>query len=194
MTKQKIILVGGGGHCHSCIDVIETTKTYSIVGIIDLKENIGNTILGYPIIGCDDDLPNLIKDCDYFLITIGQIGLPKRRKELYNELDRMGAKLATIISPFAYVSKHASIGKGTIIMHQALINANTQVGHNSIINTKALIEHDAIVGHHCHVSTNAIINGGVTIGDDSFVGSSAVSKEYISIASQSFIKANSIIK
>ena len=32
---KPIILIGGGGHCISCIDVIEMTKEFSILGIID---------------------------------------------------------------------------------------------------------------------------------------------------------------
>ena len=32
--KEKIILVGGGGHCHSVIDVIEQTNKYEIIDIV----------------------------------------------------------------------------------------------------------------------------------------------------------------
>jgi FlaA1/EpsC-like NDP-sugar epimerase len=56
MKKEKIILIGGGGHAHSVIDVIEQENKYEIVGIIDVKENIGKKVLGYEVIACDDDL------------------------------------------------------------------------------------------------------------------------------------------
>ena len=29
---RDIILIGGGGHCKSCIDVIEMTNKYNIIG------------------------------------------------------------------------------------------------------------------------------------------------------------------
>ena len=48
--KEKIILIGGGGHCHSVIDVIEQEDKYEIIGIVDKKEVIGKDILGYKII------------------------------------------------------------------------------------------------------------------------------------------------
>ena len=35
---QKLILLGGGGHCKSCIDVIEQESKYTIEGILDKKE------------------------------------------------------------------------------------------------------------------------------------------------------------
>ena len=46
MKKEKpnIILVGGGGHCASVIDVIEQQGKYTIKGIIDTKEHVGKKV------------------------------------------------------------------------------------------------------------------------------------------------------
>jgi len=194
MKKEQLILVGGGGHCKSCIDVIEAEGKFNIVGIIDIKEKIGEKILGYQIIGCDDDLNKLIKIFGNYLITIGQIKTPEIRIKLFNKIKAIGGKLPIIKSPLSYVSKHAFVDEGTIIMHNAFINANAKIGKNCIINTRALIEHDVTIGNHCHISTNATINGGVEIGSGTFYGSSAVCKEYIKIPENSFIKANSTVK
>jgi len=194
MDKKKIILIGGGGHCKACIDVVEQTEAYQIVGIIDMPEKVGEKTLGYPVIGTDEQIPDFKEKTDEFLITLGQIGLPKQRKDIYEFLKKNSCKLATVISPLAYISQHASIGEGSIVMHGALVNADAKIGNNCIINTKALVEHDAIIEDNCHVATAAIINGGVRLGADSFFGSNAVSKQYISIAKESFIKANSVEK
>ena len=37
--KNKILIVGGGGHAQSCIDIIENEKKYQIFGIIDKKSD-----------------------------------------------------------------------------------------------------------------------------------------------------------
>lgn len=194
MKKKSIILIGGGGHCKSCIDVIEQEGHFTIEGIIDLPEKKGEKILGYPVIGNDDDIENLISSNMYFLITLGQIKTAQHRKELFTLLKTKGANLPVIISTKAYVSKHATIDEGTIIMHHALVNANAKIGKNCIINTKALVEHDVEIGNHCHISTGATVNGHVKIGAESFIGSGAVTKENIKIEAKSFIKANSIVK
>jgi hypothetical protein len=47
--KPKIILVGGGGHCHSCIDVIEQEGKFEIAGIVDAIKG-GEKVLGYPVL------------------------------------------------------------------------------------------------------------------------------------------------
>ncbi|MDA3894014.1 MAG: acetyltransferase [Salinivirgaceae bacterium] len=189
---KEIILIGGGGHCKACIDVIETTGLYQIAGIIDTKDKIGEKVLGYSIIGCDDDIPKLSKTYNYFFITIGQIGEPKLRRQLFVKLKTLKLTLPVIISPHAYVSKHTIIGEGSIIMHHACVNAGASVGENCIINTKALIEHDATINNHTHIATGAIINGGVIVGENCFIGSGAVTKQMIKIQANQFIKAHTI--
>jgi sugar O-acyltransferase (sialic acid O-acetyltransferase NeuD family) len=191
--KEKIILIGGGGHCRACIDVIEQEGRFTIAGIVDMPEKKPHNVLGYPVIGSDADLAELIKTFPNVLITLGQIKSLIRRIELFNDLMQMGAHFPVIQSPLAYVSCHAHIAEGTIVMHNALINAGARVGRNCIINTKTLVEHDAVIEDHCHISTGAVVNGGVKIGSGSFFGSGAVAAENTSIPSDSFIKANSLI-
>ena len=190
--KQKIILIGGGGHCKSVIDVIEQEDKYEIAGIVDLKEKNGQNILGYPIIASDEDLPELVKEYTNFHITMGFIKNPTRRKQILEILKKTKAVLPVIVSPIAYVSKHARIAAGTVIMHNAQVNAGATIGENCIINSRALIEHDANVGDNCHISTGAIINGDVTVGNECFVGSGAVTVQGTKIPDGSFIKANSL--
>ena len=179
--KERIILIGGGGHCKACIDVIELSGHFHIEGIVDVPDKLHKKLLGYEIIAIDDDLPKLVNENEIFLITLGQIKSPEKRIRIFKILKELKAKLPVIISPIAYVSQHAQINEGTIIMHHAMINAGAKIGQNCIINSKALIEHDAVIEDHCHIATGAIINGGVTVGSGTFFGSKAVSKEYIKI-------------
>lgn len=189
--KPKLILIGGGGHCASCIDVIEQQGKFEIAGIVE-KNATENRLLGYSIIGSDEDLSRLKYDYDYAFITVGQIKSPGIRIRLYENIKSIGFKLPAVVSPRAYVSKHASVGEGTIIMHDALVNSRATVGCNSIINSKALIEHDAVVGDNCHISTAAIVNGGAIVRQGTFVGSNAVTREGAQTKENDFIKAGSL--
>ncbi len=191
--KPNIILIGGGGHCKSCIDVIERANEFKIAGIVDRNLSMEN-LFGYSLLGNDNDLSKLKEKYEYALITIGQIKSSAIRIKLFDQTKSLGFKLPSIISPRAYVSKHAILGEGNIIMHDALVNAGATVGNNCIINTKALIEHDAIVGDHCHISTGSIVNGGANIRCGSFVGSNAITKEYVISREFDFIEAGSLFR
>ena len=195
MTNRKnLILLGGGGHCKSCIDVIEQEGNYVIAGILDNEESVGQKILGYDFIGTDADINKFANEGYTFLITVGQIKTSSIRKKLFSLLSKNRAQMATVISPRAYVSKYADIGNGTIIMHDVLVNASASIGENCIINSKALIEHDTIIEDFCHISTSAVINGGATVKEGTFFGSNAVSKEYTVTDKDDFINAGSTCK
>ena len=191
---KEIILIGGGGHCKSVIDVIEQESQFVIVGIVDKPELIGTDVLGYPVIGSNSDLESLAKIYTYALVTVGQIRSSELRIKLYNLAKKAGFSLPKIISSRAYVSNHTCIGNGTVVMHDAFINAETSIGDNCIINSKALVEHDSIISKYCHISTNAVINGGVKIEECCFIGSGVVTNNSITIKKNSFIRAGSIVK
>lgn len=191
--KPGLILVGGGGHCKSCIDVIEQADVYRIAGIVDTKEKLHQKVLGYEVVATDDDLPRLVKKYE-LLITVGQIKSPALRIRLFASIKEFGGRLPVIVSPLAYVSEYAGLGEGTIVMHHALVNAGAVIGSNCIINTKALVEHDAVIHDHCHIATGGIVNGGTVVHAGTFIGSGAVSSEYIEIGENTVVGSNLAVK
>jgi len=192
MNSKNLILIGGGGHCKSVIDVAESAG-YSILGILDTVDNVGKKVLNYTIVGTDDDIVNYV-DKAFFVITVGQIKDATLRMKLYAKVINSHGQFATIIASTAYVSKYSSIGDGTVIMHQAVVNADTKVGVGCIINTFANIEHDAVIGNFCHISTGAIVNGNCIVGKCTFLGSQAVMSNGTSIAEGCVIAAGGVIK
>lgn len=194
MGKTDIILVGGGGHCRSCIDVIECEKRFQILGIVEKVAGVcRSNVLGYPVLGLDEDLPQLRQMAQNALVSLGQIKTPEVRARLFRMLQDIGFKLPVIISPLAYVSKHATIGTGTIVMHGAIVNASATVGDNCIINSNALIEHEVTIENNCHISTGAMLNGGAVIASQSLVGSGVVVKENISIGRRCVVGAGATV-
>ena len=181
MSKPTILLIGAGGHALSCIDVIEQEGVYKIAGLIGLTSEMNIQILHYSVIGTDKDLAQLANKHQYAFISVGQIKTPTHRIRLYQDAVKLGFQLPALVSATAYVSPHATIEAGTIVMHGAIVNAGARIGKNCIINSRALVEHDTTVEDHCHISTGTILNGNVRIGTGSFVGSGSVIKEGVSV-------------
>jgi sugar O-acyltransferase (sialic acid O-acetyltransferase NeuD family) len=187
MAAEPLIVVGAGGHAAACIDVVELEGRFRIAGLVDAVLPRGAQVLGYAVIGGDDELATFLQLARHALVGVGQIKTPQPRERLFELLGRAGFSLPTIVSPRAYVSPHARLGAGTIVMHGAIVNARAVVGDNCIVNSRALIEHDADIGAHCHVSTGAIVNGGARVGARSFVGSCSSVREGVSIGAGSII-------
>lgn len=190
--KKLLVLVGGGGHCKSVIEAAESAG-YSILGVLDMPEEVGKTILSTKVMGTDDDIPVYVDKAE-FVITVGFIKNPATRIKLYDKVKEAGGKLATVIASTAYVSKYAEIGEGTVVLHQAFVNAGAKVGKNVILNTATNIEHDAVIGDQCHISTGAMINGDCKVGENCFIGSQSVLANGVSISNDIIIGAGSFVR
>ena len=190
-SKTNLVLVGGGGHCKSVIDVAESAG-YNILGILDMPEDIGKKVLDYKVIGTDDDIPQYVDKAE-FVITVGCIKNPTTRIKLYNKVKEAGGKVATVIASTAHVSKYSYIGEGTVVMHQAFVNAGAHIGDNCIINTFSNIEHDAQIGDQCHISTGTMVNGDCKVGDRCFIGSQSVLANGVEIGDDVIVGAASFV-
>jgi sugar O-acyltransferase (sialic acid O-acetyltransferase NeuD family) len=187
MSDRGLIVIGAGGHAGACIDVIERQGVYQIAGLIGTPEQRGSKYSGYPVLGTDDSLVELASNYKYALVAVGQVHTPDNRIRLFLQATELGFQMPAIVAHDAYVSRSATVGRGTIIMHGAIINSAAAVGQNCIVNSRALIEHDAIVEDSCHISTGAILNGGVQVGAGSFVGSGSIVKHGIRLGQRCIV-------
>lgn len=192
MNQKNLILIGGGGHCKSVIDVAVSVG-YNILGVLDMPEEVGTSVLDYKVIGTDDDIPQYV-DKAVFFITVGFIKNPAVRVRIYNKVKNAGGKLATIVASTAHVSRYAILGEGTVVMHQAVVNAGAQIGINCIINTFCNIEHDAVIGNQCHISTGAMVNGDCIVGERVFIGSQSVLANGITVGEDIIVGAGSVVR
>lgn len=189
---KKLVLVGGGGHCKSVIEAAESAG-YQILGVLDMPEEVGKDILSTKVIGTDDDIPSYVDKAE-FVITVGFIKNPAIRIKLYNKVKEAGGKFATIVASTAHVSKYATIGEGTVVMHQAFVNAGAKVGNNVILNTFSNIEHDAVIGDQCHISTGTMVNGDCKVGNNCFIGSQSVLANGIFVGDDIVVGAGSLVR
>jgi len=187
--SQPLLLIGCGGHARSLIDVVESSCNWHIMGLVGLPEEVGREVLGYPVLGSEEDLSTLRQRCPNALLAVGQIGLSPHRPRLAIDLERCDFAMPVVVSSYAHVSRHAVLGAGTTVGHEVIVNAGARVGDHCILNTKALIEHDVVIGDYCHISTGALINGGVQLGSRSFIGSGAVLRDGLTLPAETVVSA-----
>lgn len=66
------------------------TNKYEIIGIIDLPKFKETDVCGYPVIGNDNDLLDLVKLTKNAVITVGQLGDGSLRMKLFNNAKKNG--------------------------------------------------------------------------------------------------------
>ena len=165
----------------SCIDLIEKEGRYKIKALVGLPNEIGQEILGYEVRYSDEDLTHLSSKFGLACIAIGQIKNPEPRHEMCKKIEELGFQVPQIISPTACVSKHSSLGEGSMVFHNVTINAGVSIGKHTILNSHSLLEHGVEIGNFTHLSTGVIVNGATSIGNSTFIGSGSVVGEGLKI-------------
>ncbi len=194
---DNIALVGSSGQAKVIIDLVEKEGRYKIVGLIDAARSIGDSTLGYSVLGREIDLPALIVEYGLkgILIAIGDNSVRAIVAATILELCP-NLPFVTAVHPSASIGKQATLGSGTVVMAGAVVNPCCQVGQFCILNTKASLDHDSVmedfsslapgvttgascrIGTYSAVSIGAVLRHGITIGEHSVIGGgSYVSKD-----------------
>lgn len=170
-SKNSIVIVGGGGHARTCIDILKQSNEYEIVGIIDPKIEIGTIISGIQVIG-DNSLLKQLKDDGvvYAVNGVGSVKNPLARKHVYEMLKEMQFELPNLIHSSCSIESSASIGEGNQFMMGSMIGSDTIIKNNCLINSGSVVSHDCVLHNHCHIAPGAILAGSVEVGEISLVG------------------------
>lgn len=191
---NKLVLIGGGGHCKSVLDAAMRMETFDEIVITDPGIPAGAEVLGCKVTGTDDDLSRLCSGgYEFAFITVGSIESTDLRRKLVVRAEGIGFKFATIIDPSATISKSAVIGAGSFIGKNVVINAHAAIGSHCIINTGAIIEHECNVGDFSHISVGSILCGNMEVGSDTFIGAGSTVIQGIKIRDNVVIGANSTV-
>ena len=193
--RPKVIGLGAGGHAKVIIEALQEQGDCELMGLLDVNPELhGQTVLGVPVLGSDDLIPQLLqKGIHHFFLGVGSTGDTSLRQRLFLYALARGLEPINVIHPRAVVSPSAEIGRGACILAAAVLNADAHLGENVIVNTGAVIEHDCVIGAHVHVATGACLAGGVSVGEGSHVGIGASVRQAIRIGRNAIVGAGAVV-
>lgn len=193
MEKQRIVIIGAGGHAKVVYNSLklsfQTVGRGVVIGFVDDNSRLwGKTLLGIPILGPIEGLVNL----DINAVIVG-IGDNKARKHLYEWAKSKGYHLVNAIHPTAVIAEDVAIGEGVAIFGTVVVNPGSAIGNNVILNTGCTIDHDCLIADHVHIAPGAHLAGGVVVGEGTFVGTGASVIPYRKIGCWSIIGAGGVV-
>lgn len=193
-ADEKILLIGGGGHCHSVADVV--LSLYDQVGIVedDAAQQVPMGCMEIPVVGRDSDLPRLFAEgWNEAFITVGSVGDTTLRRKLFEMVTLLGYHVPAIIDPTAVIARDVEVGDGVFIGKRAVLNSGSRVGRCAIINTGAIIEHDCTIGDFAHISPGAVLCGDVAVGENTHVGAGSVVRQRLKIGRGVMVGMGSVV-
>lgn len=161
----KLLIVGAGGFGRVVLEHV--TSEYDCAFLDDGPE-VGTIVDGVPIIGKTNELNNWFGEYRHLIIAIGNNSL---REKIYEKAKEIGYSFPTIVHSSAYISPHAQVGDGTIILNNAVVQNGAKAGFGLIMNPGTELHHDSEVGNYVLIYTNSVVRSLTRVGNRVWIGS-----------------------
>lgn len=178
MKKEKVILLGSGGHAKVVIDILEEMGKYEIIGITTRVKNNKDYFKGYPVLGDDTVLYDLFNQgIKYAALGVGGFANNNLRRKIFSKLKNIGFEVVSIIHPSAVISKTVTLGEGVVVCPGVAINADAHIGNNVILYTGSIIDHESIIEDHVLIATGTAVGANCLIKEGALLalGSKVIS-------------------
>ncbi len=191
---KKIVIIGASGHAKVIIDIIEKRNEYQIIGLIDSYKEANQKVMGYPILGKEDLIPELMVNQGVIggVIAIGDNWSRCKLKDIIKASAPM-FKFLPAIHPNSILYKGIKINQGVVIMAGAIVNSDSLIEAFCILNTKSSLGHDSVMKKFSSLAPNATTGGHVSIGEFSAVSIGATVIQSIKIGKHSVIGAGALV-
>ncbi|MEM6909310.1 MAG: hypothetical protein AAF494_11585 [Pseudomonadota bacterium] len=197
---RDLVIVGAGGFALEVLGCVEAINHaameagegahWRIIGLADDRmAGAAAETTSYDLLCRPDEIAATCGPHTFIHIAVGD---NKARRDLASKLAAQALAAATLVSPKADISPHATLGAGTFVAANAVVAPQAAVGQHVILNVGSVVGHEARLGDYAQVSPNGVVTGRCIIGEGGYLGSNAsiyptcTVGDYAAIASNSF--------
>jgi sugar O-acyltransferase (sialic acid O-acetyltransferase NeuD family) len=190
----RVVVVGASQHAKYTIDAMIRQGIDTIVGLVDDDPDGDRELVGYPILGRIDDLPELAES-QHLDAAIVAIGDNWTRAQVAGRVAELCPSLtfATAIHPSAQIGARTMIGPGTVVMAGVVVNNDGVVGDHAFLATSSSLDHDSQLDAFASFSPNVATGGTVHIGAFSAIGIGASIVHGVTIGTHTVVGAGSTV-
>ena len=157
--NQSLLIIGAGIYGLVVKELAESMGQFGRIAFVD--DGAIEAPDGTPVVGTTKELSGLSKEYTHAAVAIGN---PEVRRKLICSIEETAAlQLATLVSPRAYVSASAQLGKGCIVEPMAVVHAGCLLGKGCLICAGAVVNHAARCGDCVQVDCNATVAGNALV-------------------------------
>ena len=156
---KRLLIVGAGSYALLAYEIACDMGEFERIDFVDDCKEISPT--GGRIVGKSSKLAKLAKEYTDVIVAIGS---PEIRLRLLDQIRKETAlRIATLVSPRAYIAPSAKIGDGCIIEPFAAVHTLCKIQSGCIISAGAVINHESVCEAGVHVDCNATVPGYTTV-------------------------------
>lgn len=188
MKTKKLVIVGDSAfaeiaHEYFDVDTEYEVAAYSVESAYLKREQLR----GLPIVpfeSLEDEYP--VAEFEVFVAVV-YTQLNRLRARLMSQAKQKGYRLASYVSPRAFVWRNAEIGEHCFIFEDNTVQPFVRLGNNVILWSGNHIGHHTVIRDNCFVSSHVVISGFCEIGESCFLGVNAAIGNNLKIARDNWI-------
>lgn len=191
---NRIAVVGAGGFAREVVDVVDAINavapTFDLCGYL-VEEDFftpGEKVGDLPVLGTLNWLQGR-RD----ILAVCAVGAPELRRRLAMRLNSLGVRFATLVHPHAVLTRHISLGDGTVVTAGCILTNCITIGRHVQVNLNCTVGHDSVLKDFATLAPGVSLSGGVTVEEGSYVGTGANILERTRLGSWTVIGAGSTV-
>lgn len=157
--NRNLLIIGAGIYGLVAKEIAESMGCFEKIAFLD--DGADEAPDGTPVIGTTNDLASLSKEYANAVVAIGDPGVRQRLLDRIKRETLM--RIATLVSPRAYVSPSAQIGKGCILEPMAVVHTGCILGKGCLVCAGAVVNHASLCGDCVQVDCNATVAGNTVV-------------------------------
>lgn len=177
---SKLLIVGAGGFGRV---TLEHASRQFDCAFVDDGQAVGTVVDGVEVVGGSSDLQRLHDEAgfDQLIVTIGNNKLREDKAKA------LGYSFPNIVCSSAYISPHAQIGCGCVLLNNVVVQNGGHVGDGVLLNPGVEVHNDAFVDDYALIYTNSVVRALAHVGKRVRMGSNVSISNNVNVADDSDI-------
>lgn len=171
MKRKKLVLVGDSAFAEIACEYFDADTDYEVVAFAVERAFLKRAQLQQRPVVAFEDLADLYPcDSHEVFVAIVYTQLNRLRRRLADAAAAQGYRLASYISPRAFVWRNVKLGEHCFVFEDNTVQPFVEIGRNVVLWSGNHIGHHSVVRENCFISSQVVVSGFCEIGENSFLG------------------------
>lgn len=191
MTEPRIAIAGAGGFGRETADAVRDQYPDSDVFVGFLDDGVAGLLIADQVKGPID----LIRELPGVRLVVC-VGNPRNYFARADIVERLGLperRYATVVHPFAQVSRSSTVGAGSVLLAGVVLTADATISRHVAVMPHVVVTHDVVVRDYATLASGVKLGGGVVVDEGAYLGAGALVREGVRIGAWSQVGMGSVV-
>lgn len=195
MEKQRrLVIVGDSAFAEVAHEYFDADTDYQVVAFAVERAYLKrNELRGLPVVEFESLHESFPPHTHEVYVAVVYTQLNRLRARLMLEAKAKGYRLASYISPRAFVWRNVSLGEHCFIFEDNTVQPFVRIGNNVVLWSGNHIGHHSVVRDHCFISSQVVISGFCDIGENCFLGVNSTISNNIKVGRDNWLGPSTTI-